>query len=251
MATTKETWTVTENGQERLIGYMPSYFPGVANSTEARRVTLGTGQQLPTHRFRDDPRPGGESVRHGGRLGRPAVRTRQPERRDSRPRLRLVRRRARRERRGRRHVHASPAFRQASTRSRRSVAKGIRSGPPEVAIAAIFVDGNDLENVALTGSSGGTVSGRVVIEGETPPKMSAVNVAVREPLRNQPNPNVLGLQRGRNAPSVKEDATFTIENVFGNARFQVTLPDGWMLKAVMHDGRDISDALIALGSGRR
>ena len=94
------------------------------------------------------------------------------------------------------------------------------------------------------------MSGRVVIEGETPPKMSAVNVAIREPLRNQPNPNVLGLQRGRNALSVKEDATFAIENVFGNARFQVTTPDGWMLKAVMHDGRDISDALVALGSGQ-
>ena len=30
MATTKETWTVTENGQDRLVGYMPTYFPGVA-----------------------------------------------------------------------------------------------------------------------------------------------------------------------------------------------------------------------------
>ena len=44
MATTKETWTVTENGQDRLLGYMPTYFPGATTATEARRVTLAVGQ---------------------------------------------------------------------------------------------------------------------------------------------------------------------------------------------------------------
>jgi hypothetical protein len=46
MATTKETWTVTENGQDRLIGYVPTYFPGVTNSAEARRITLAVGQHI-------------------------------------------------------------------------------------------------------------------------------------------------------------------------------------------------------------
>ncbi len=249
MATTKETWAVTENGQERLIGYMPSYFPGVANSTEARRVTLGTGQQLPTIDFAMIP---GRAAKVAGTAvdsaGRPFARVNLSE-----------------EIRGLgfasfgggpgASVAADGTFTIPSVPPGEYTISAVRregdsAGPPEVAIAAIFVDGNDLENVALNGSSGGTVSGRVIIEGETPPKMSAVNVAIREPLRNQPNPNVLGLQRGRNALSVKEDATFTIENVFGNARFQVTTPDGWMLKAVMHDGRDITDALVALGSGQ-
>ena len=120
-------------------------------------------------------------------------------------------------------------------------------GPPEVAIATIFVDGSDIDNLSLVGSAGGTVSGRVIVEGDTPPKMSTVLVSVRELLRNQPSPVVLGLQRTNRAPGVKEDGTFVAEGVFGRARFQVTLPDGWMLKAVTHEGRDISDAPIELG----
>ena len=44
MATTKETWTVTENGQDRLVGYMPTYFPGATTTPEARRVTLAVGR---------------------------------------------------------------------------------------------------------------------------------------------------------------------------------------------------------------
>lgn len=122
-------------------------------------------------------------------------------------------------------------------------------GPPEVAIDTIVVDGSDIDNLSLVGSAGGTVSGRVIVEGDTPPKMSAVLVSVRQPLRNQQSPVVLGLQRSNRAPTVHEDGTFVAENVFGKARFQVTLPEGWMLKGITHDGRDISDAPIELGSG--
>jgi hypothetical protein len=37
--------------------------------------------------------------------------------------------------------------------------------------------------------------------------------------------------------------------VFGRARFQVTVPEGWMLKSVTHQGRDITDAPIEMASG--
>ena len=42
----------------------------------------------------------------------------------------------------------------------------------EVAELTVVVDGTDLENVALVGSVGGTVSGRVVVEGAGTPKWS-------------------------------------------------------------------------------
>ena len=51
MATTKETWTVTENGQDRLVGYMPTYFPGITTASEARRLTLAVGQHAGTIDF--------------------------------------------------------------------------------------------------------------------------------------------------------------------------------------------------------
>lgn len=249
MATTKETWTVVENGQERLIGYLPSYFPGVGASTEARRVTLTTGQQLSTIDFAMVP--GRASKVSGTALdsaSRPFARVSLSE--EVRglgfasfgggPGANVAGD-------GTFTIPNVPPGEYTITAIRRD---GDPGGPPEVAISTVFVDGHDVENVSLVGSSGGTVSGRVIIEGETPPKMSLVNLSIREALRNQPNPSVLGLQRNRNSQIVKEDGSFSIENVYGNARFQLTLPDGWMLKHVMHDGRDITDAVVALGSGQ-
>ena len=248
MATTKETWTVTENGQDRLVGYMPTYFPGAMTATEARRVTLAVGQAASAIDFSLVP---GRAAKVSGT----AVDSRQ------RPFARVS---MSEEVRGlgfasfgggpAANVAADGSFtipnvppgEYTISASRR---EGDPLGPPEVAIATIFVDGNDIDNLTLTGSAGGQVSGRVIVEGEAPPKMSSVLVSVRQLLRNQPSPVVLGLQRSNREPGVKEDGTFVAENVFGRARFQVTVPDGWMLKAVTHQGRDISDAPIELGSG--
>ncbi len=248
MATTKETWTVTENGQDRLVGYMPTYFPGATTATEARRVTLAVGQAASAIDFSLMP---GRTAKVSGT----AVDSRQ------RPFARVS---MSEEVRGLGFASfgAGPAANVAAdgtftipnvppgeytiSASRR---EGDPLGPPEVAIATIFVDGNDIDNLTLTGSAGGKVSGRVIVEGEAPPKMSSVLVSVRQLLRNQPSPVVLGLQRSNREPGVKEDGTFVAENVFGRAHFQVTLPDGWMLKAVTREGRDIADAPIELGSG--
>jgi hypothetical protein len=121
-------------------------------------------------------------------------------------------------------------------------------GEPEVALMTVSVEGSDMETLMLIGSAGGTVSGRVVVEGATPPKFSAVHVSVAESLRNQPSPAVLGAF-GSGGSSVKEeDGTFSVPHVFGRARFQVMVPEGWMLKAVMHDGRDITDVPVELAS---
>ena len=249
MATTKETWTVTENGQDRLVGYMPTYFPGVTTASEARRLTLAVGQHAGTIDFALVP---GRAAKVSGTAvdsqQRPFTRVSMSEE------VRGL---------GFASFGGGPAANVAPdgtftipnvppgeytiSASRR---EGDPLGPPEVAIATISVEGNDIDNLSLVGSAGGTVSGRVIVEGDTPPKMSTVFVSVREALRNQPSPVVLGLQRSNRSPAVKEDGTFVAENVFGRARFQVTLPDGWMLKAVMHGDRDITDAPVELGSGQ-
>jgi protocatechuate 3,4-dioxygenase beta subunit len=249
MATTKEMWSLTENGQERQVGFMPTYFPGVTASSEARRLTIAPGQQIGAIDFALVP---GRSAKVSGiavdSAGRPFSRVSMSE-----------------EVRGLGFasfgagpggaVAADGTFSIANvppgeytiSASRR---EGDPAGPPEVAIATIFVEGSDIENLHLTGSAGGTVRGRIIVEGETPPKMSAVLVSIRQPLRNQPSPVVLGLQRSNREPGAKEDGTFIAENVFGKSRFQVTVPEGWMVKSITHDGKDISDATIELGSGQ-
>jgi hypothetical protein len=97
------------------------------------------------------------------------------------------------------------------------------------------------------GSAGATVSGRIVVEGGTPPKMSAITLLVGEALRNQASPTVLGTFRdGSGTARVKDDGTFVVPHVLGRARFQVTVPEGWMVKAILHGDRDLTDTAMEL-----
>jgi protocatechuate 3,4-dioxygenase beta subunit len=252
MATTKETWPVVDTaGRETVFGYMPTYFPGVSASTEARRVAVGVGEFVRAIDFQMVP---GRAAKVSGMAvdskGRPFSRVSLGE-----------------------HVRGlgfasfggGPSATVAADGSFtiRDVPPGEYSletsrygneadGPPEVALMTIFVDGNDIEGLLLTGSTGGTVSGKIVSEDGTLPKASGVFITIGEPYRNQPPPVLLGAFReGRSGRTVQDDGSFTVRNVFGRARFQVTLPEGWMLKSIRLAGRDITDAPLELKSGEQ
>jgi hypothetical protein len=114
----------------------------------------------------------------------------------------------------------------------------------------LSVEGSDIENIMLVGSSGGTVSGRIVLEdGSAPPKMSSVVVQIAEPFRGQPSPVLLGSFKDFGNTTVREDGTFSIAHVFGRAKMQITVPDGWMVKSITRDGRDLADSWLQLASG--
>jgi hypothetical protein len=246
MASTKETWTVTENGKETVMGYMPTYFPGLTSAADARRVSVGLGQQVPSidlslipgrtatvsgTAFDSQHQPFsrvtlGEEIRgvgfasfrsgYSGTVG--------PDGGFSIPKVPP----------GEYRLYANRLA-------------GDPAGNPEVAEMMVVVEGADIEGLSLQGSGGGTVSGRVVVEGGTPPKMTAITVSVGETLRNQPSPTVLGTFRdGSGNGRVKDDGTFVVPHVLGRARFQVTVPEGWMLKAILHGDRDVTDAVAEL-----
>ena len=246
MASTKETWTVTENGKETVMGYMPTFFPGLTSPADARRVTVGLGQQVPAidlslipgraatisgTAFDSQHRPfarvtAGEEIRGVGfasfRSGYSD--TVAPDGSFTIPKV------------------PPGEYRLYATRL-----AGDPVGDPEVAEMMIAVEGTDIEGLSLVGSPGGSVSGRVVVEGGMPPKMSAITVSVGEVLRNQPSPSVLGTFRdGSGSGRVKDDGTFLVPHVLGRARFQVTVPDGWMVKAILYGDRDLTDAAVEL-----
>lgn len=249
MASTQETWTVLQNGQETVLGYLPTYFPGVTKPGEARRVTLGVGQEAGATDFELVP---GRAAKISGRAldskGRPF----------SYVRLGL-------DIRGENFASfgegAPVTVAPDGTFTATNVPPGEYTlsafrfpdspeGDPEVALMTVSVEGTDIENLILDGSAGGTVSGRVVVEGTTLPKYSTIHISVTESLRNQPNPVVLGAFGSSGPSAVKDDGTFSVAHVFGRARFQVVLPEGWILKAVTRDGRDITDTPIELASGQ-
>jgi hypothetical protein len=248
MASTKETWTVTENGKEAVYGYMPTYFPGVIKSTDARRVTVALGQQAAATDFSLVP---GHAAKVTGQAldsqGRPFTRVSISEE------VRGI---------GFASFRGGPDVTVAGdgTFTALNVAPGEYtvtasrqpSDPlgPEVALTTINVEGTDIDNLMLAGSTGGTVSGRVVVEdGGQPPKASSMRVSIAAPVRNQPSPALLGAFKDFGSSPVKEDGTFSVDHVFGRAKVQVTVPDGWMVKSVTREGRDIADTWLELRSG--
>jgi hypothetical protein len=248
MASTKETWTVTEDGKPTVFGYMPTYFPGVVRGTEARRVALIVGQEAVATDFSLVP---GRAAKVTGQAidsqGRPFTRVSLSDE---------VRGLGFASFRGGPDVTvaADGTFRALNVPpgEYRLVASRQSDDPlgPEVAMTTISVEGTDIDNVILTGSSGGTVSGRVVTEDGSPgPKMSLVRVSVAEPLRNQPSPALLGAFKGFGSAPVRDDGTFQVPHVFGRTKVQVTVPDGWMVKSVTRGGHDITNVWLELKSG--
>jgi hypothetical protein len=249
MATTKETWTVVDGaGRETVFGYMPTYFPGVGTPGEARRVAVGLGEYVRAIDFQLVP---GRAARVSGTAvdskGRPFSRVSLSE-----------------------HVRGlgfasfgggpSATVAADGTFMIRDVPPGEYSleasrygaeadGPPEAALMQVFVDGTDLEHLMLVGSNGGVISGRMVSESGALPPVARTFISVAEAYRNQAPPLLLGAFReNRGKPTFAPDGTFTVNNVFGRARFQVTLPDGWMVKSITHEGREVADAVFELKS---
>lgn len=249
IATTKETWTVVQNGVESVLGYVPTYFPGVAAPADARRVTVGVGEQARAIDFSLIP---GRAAKVSGiatdSQGRPFTRVSLSEE---------VRGLGGASFRGGPNVTvgADGSFTALNVPPGEYTLSASRSGPtesqPEVALMYITVEGQDIENILLSGSTGGTVTGKIVSEDGTLPKPSTMFINVYEQYRSQPPPVLLGAFRTGDGGGVKEDGSFRVEHVFGRARVTVTVPDGWMLKKVMHEGRDITDKIIELRSGEQ
>jgi hypothetical protein len=266
VAALRETWTVTENGVERTMGYAPTYAPGTASLTDARRVTVAVGQSAGNNNFALMPGvAAGVSGTATDSLGRPLVsRNIMLMQEFGGPTFGMM------------MLGGNATTAADGTFSMRSVSPGTyklvaqttrdtqtaRGTVLELATQQVTIDGADVTNLSLTTSMGWTLEGTVVTDTggapDTSPGRFGVSARLVDPDAGTgpggapPPPPPPGAPGGGVVPDsgrVREDWSFTVVAVFGAARVRAIVPDGWTVKAILHDGRDIADTPIEMKSG--
>ena len=251
MSDLRETWTISEGGVDRVMGYAPTYFPGLTSISDARRVAVGTGEEASNTDF---PLVPGRAASVSGMAldsqGRPlAGRTVAVSQQFRGPGMGMY------------FSSGSALVAPDGTFRVRDLAPGeYRLGVSsttavsgtsvnERAQVPIVLDGVDFENVVLTTTAGWSASGRITTEAGEPPAVARERIRVAgRPLDGDLNAGAPGggsVDDGR----VRDDWTFTVSGVYGPARIRATVPDGWAVKAIMQDGRDVSDAVFDMRTG--
>ena len=232
MSRTNARWTADEGGREQSMGFAPTYFGGTTNAAEARRVVVGSGKEAGSSDISLVP---GRAVTVSGT----ALDSRgQP--------VKLVV--LSQETLGLGGGIVGPAG-NASTSADGTFT--VRDVPPgdyklqaagvgEEATLPIVVNGVDIQNVSLVTAAGWSISGSVTTDAGVPPPFPRARLRLRE--RRLAGFNGLFLQGGmRGQQTLNEDWTFSVTGILGPARLGVVVPDGWAVKALLYDGRDIAD----------
>lgn len=111
----------------------------------------------------------------------------------------------------------------------------------EFASMPLSVSG-DIDNLTIVTSPGVTVVGRVVYQGQAPPKQNLQITAV--PPAGGPSPiGALISAKALGGGRVNQNGAFELRGIAGPQLIRVqALPAGWALKSITIDGADITDA---------
>jgi hypothetical protein len=107
-------------------------------------------------------------------------------------------------------------------------------GESEFGSTPLSVGGEDVSNIVLTTTKGGTAVGQVSFDGSRPPSVTAIRVTSMAADAEGPSIGGMG--------SVKDDGTFELKGLSGTRIIRIgNAPPGWVLKAVRLNGTDITD----------
>jgi protocatechuate 3,4-dioxygenase beta subunit len=236
----RETWTVTRAGQKEVMSFATTYFPGTSDLTQARPVTVGIAQQASGVDFSLVPV---RTVTVSGTVfdshGRPISNVGLVQQVGG-PNGGIV------------GMAGNAVTAADGTFVIRNVAPGEytlkAAGSDEVATLPIVIGGADVENVSLVTSAGWSASGTVTTERGTPPAITRERVRIS--VNPTADPTSMGMQgEPRPRQVLNDDWTFSATAIVGAARFRATLPEGWAVKSILHNGRDVTDAAIEMKSG--
>ena len=249
LATTRTTWTVDDNPNER-IGFLPTYSGGTANPAAAAAVKVAMGQEAAAGDFAMVPGRvasisgtatyssglpfAGETINVNQEFAGPGSSSSfgMPGAKVNADGSFVIK-------------NVAPGEYKLSLRG-----PGDKDHPAEGVTMTVTVSGEDLANVMLVGGSGGSITGRIVSDtGEAIPlpATSRMRVTAR-PVDPTSTYTGFDTDNGR----VKDDWSFEVTNVYGQNRLTVNpLPTGWAVRRIEHDGTDYADVPVALQGGQK
>ena len=245
----RDTWTVSENGVEQTYGYAPTYFPTTSNVSDARRITVGIGQEASNNDIALIP---GRAVSvsgtafdsHGRPLAGQSVGLTQETRGPGMAMMMSA---------GNGSVNADGTFtiKNVPPGEYKLMARGSSDRGTEAAALPILVNGIEIDNVSLVTVGGGLISGQIVADTGGAPSMPRDRVRVAARIANGDFDPRMGAPGGGNPDNgrPKDDWTFTLTDVYGPVRLRVTLPDGWMVKTIVQNDREIAESPLELRNG--
>jgi hypothetical protein len=266
MAMLRETWTVAENGVERTIGYAPTYAPGTASLSDARRVSVTVGQSAGNNNFALMPGAASSvSGRASDSLGSPLVNRNimlMQELTGPSGGVMMMGGNASTAADGTFAIKNVPPGTYKLVAQATRDTQTARGTVLEIATQVVTLDGADVSNLSLATSMGWSIAGTVIADTGTPPDAPPGRFGVTARLVDPdgafgpggapPPPPPPGATGGGAIPDsgrVREDWSFNVVSVFGAARLRAIVPDGWTVKAILHDGRDLADTPIEMKSG--
>ena len=252
VAKTMDKWTISESGRETTMAYSPTYYPGATHVADATKITLGIGKETSNADFSLIPGRAatlsGTAFDSSGRPLKTAFLT-EEMRGPGSSSFRLS---------GNTTVAADGTFKLSNVAPGEYKLMGTSGAvesdkPPQAVAQPIVVDGTDIDNLALVASAGWSITGKVTTENGAVPAIQRDRIRIVETLENIDADPARNNTAFTNATSgqVKDDWTFTVTNIFGRGRLGATLPEGWVVKAVLHNGRDITHTPIDMKSGEQ
>lgn len=246
------------SGSGNTAGYAPTYFPGTPSAAEAQKISLAAGQEMGSADFQLLPvrlaKVAGTVVGSDGKPLGTAMVNLVPSRGTDAPMMMMG---------NSTRTNADGAFVLSSVtpgdytlqvRTMRIVtsegggggsvmfsARIGEGGDSEFAAMPLSVAGEDLSNVVVVTSKGGTATGKVTFEGiERPSALGMLRVTASAADLDGPAAMI-----GGSTATVKPDGTFELHGVAGSRLIRVSsVPAGMMLKAVRLNGTDVTDTPV-------
>jgi protocatechuate 3,4-dioxygenase beta subunit len=227
-----------------VIGLAPTYYPGASSLAEAQRVAVGLGQETMNVSFAlvatklvrvsgTVVDSSGASPAAGGMVMlMPA---------DGRSGLPLFSG-------GGGRIEQTGRFRMTNVAPGRyllQVRTGRRGG--EFGRMPIVVGSDDVDNVMIVTAPGATASGHVVVEQQA---RTASLAPEQITVVSRPADADAAPMPGNNGARVAGDWTFQLGDLVDTRLFRANVPQGWTLRAVLLDGRDITDEPLQLSPGQ-